>query len=285
MIKAIILDIDGVIVGGKVGFNSPHPHTTVIEALKAIRAKGTLIVLCTGKPYWGVNEIINGAHLNNPHIVDGGAVVIDSIDNIIVEEHVFEKQLAQEILQICIKENIYVEFYTVDDYFIQEDKKSYITDKHSFVLQRDPKTVKDIVGESNQYKITKIFPLGVDEADKERIDAIFTSYKNKVSFTWGVHPVALPMQVGIMTPLNSSKKEAAKAVVKNLNLSFDDVLGIGDSTSDWSFMQFCGYAATLHNGSKEIKELIQTKGEGKHFTSPHVDENGILETFKYFSLP
>jgi len=37
MIKAVILDIDGVIVGEKIGFNSPYPHLKVFELLKKIR--------------------------------------------------------------------------------------------------------------------------------------------------------------------------------------------------------------------------------------------------------
>jgi len=39
-IKAIILDVDGVIVGEKIGFNAPYPHLDVINKLKQIREKG-----------------------------------------------------------------------------------------------------------------------------------------------------------------------------------------------------------------------------------------------------
>ena len=38
-IKAIILDVDGVIVGEKIGFNSPNPHPDVIEKLKFFEKK------------------------------------------------------------------------------------------------------------------------------------------------------------------------------------------------------------------------------------------------------
>jgi len=144
--------------------------------------------------------------------------------------------------------------------------------------------LKDIVTESIQYNITKIFLIALNEEHKRRVDSIFAFYKNKVSFSWGVHPVALPLQIGIITALNSTKKEAAEEVTKNLNIKFENVLGIGDSTSDWNYMQLCSYVATVFNGSKELKELVKTKGEGKHFIAPHVDENGILEVFKYFKL-
>jgi len=39
-IKAIILDVDGVIVGDKAGYNAPYPPPEVINKLKQIREKG-----------------------------------------------------------------------------------------------------------------------------------------------------------------------------------------------------------------------------------------------------
>ncbi|KKR03169.1 MAG: hypothetical protein UT26_C0008G0030, partial [Microgenomates group bacterium GW2011_GWC1_39_12] len=35
-IKGIILDVDGVIVGEKIEFNSPYPHPDVIQTLKSL---------------------------------------------------------------------------------------------------------------------------------------------------------------------------------------------------------------------------------------------------------
>ena len=52
MIKAIILDVDGVIVGEKIGFNSPYPNSKIIERLKSI--KTSLAVLHARK--WIGNE-------------------------------------------------------------------------------------------------------------------------------------------------------------------------------------------------------------------------------------
>ena len=58
-IKGIILDIDGVIVGEKFGFNFPLPHPDVISALKKIKFNGIFISLCTAKPYFAVMDIID----------------------------------------------------------------------------------------------------------------------------------------------------------------------------------------------------------------------------------
>lgn len=283
MIRGIILDIDGVIVGEKIGFNSPHPHADVLKRLKEIRSKGVSITLCTAKPYYAIPEIIKGAHLNNPHITDAGAVIIDPIDNVIVEKHVIEKELASEVLAFCIKNNVYVEFYTVDNYFIQQSQVSDITEKHKHILQQDPTIVSSLPNESLHQDITKIMPIALNEEDKKRVDILLSSYRGKLSISWGLHPVALPLQFAILTTLGSSKKEGVESVIKNIGISFEETLGVGDSTSDWNFMQLCGYAATVENGSNELKDLIKTKGEGKYYIGKSVDENGILDVFDYFT--
>jgi hydroxymethylpyrimidine pyrophosphatase-like HAD family hydrolase len=58
MISVIILDVDGVIVDEKIGYNSPWPHPGVIAKLKQIEQSGIPISLCSGVldifAYWGV---------------------------------------------------------------------------------------------------------------------------------------------------------------------------------------------------------------------------------------
>ncbi len=285
MIKAIILDIDGVIIGEKVGYNSPHPHIDVLNSLKKLREEGVAICLCTAKPYYAIAKIIKKANLHNPHITDAGAVIIDPIDNMVIEKHVLKKELASKILDKLVAENVYVECYTVADYFIQENQASEITQKHTHILQKKPITVSSIVQESSNFEITKIMPIALNSVDMLRVSRILETFKTQASITWGVHPVALPLQFGIVTVLGSSKKEGAETIVESLHISFDEVLGIGDSTSDWKFMRLCGYAATLANGTNELKQLVKSKVEGTYFVSKgSVDENGILDIFKYFSL-
>ena len=162
---------------------------------------------------------------------------------------------------------------------------SDITNKHTYILQREPIALSDIVQESTNYEITKIMPIARNPEDKKKVSEILERFSSQVSISWGVHPIALPLQFGIITGKGSSKKEGVEAVIKNLGISFEEVLGIGDSTSDWNFIQLCGYGATLENGTKELKQFLREKGEGKYYISNYsVDENGILDIFKYFSL-
>ena len=107
-IKGIILDVDGVIVGEKIGFNSPNPHTEVINKLRELREKGISISLCTAKPHFSIGEIIQSAGLDNYHITDGGGVIINPINNSIVKKHILDKELVKKILKMYVKNTKWV---------------------------------------------------------------------------------------------------------------------------------------------------------------------------------
>jgi len=56
VIKGIIIDVDGVIVGDKEGLNFPNPSKPVMDKLMKLKDNGIKICLCTGKPSFGVTE-------------------------------------------------------------------------------------------------------------------------------------------------------------------------------------------------------------------------------------
>lgn len=281
-IKGIILDVDGVIVGEKIGFNSPNPHIDVINKLKEIMNSGIPISLCTAKPHFSIGKIIKDAKLNSYHITDGGSVIINPIDNTIVKKHVMDKDKVKDILEMYIANNVYTEFYTVDNYFIQESQKCDITPKHIHILQENPVILKDIVNESIKYDVTKIMPIALDEADQNRVTELFEKMNTGLTLSWGIHPVANPLKFGIITAPGISKKQGAIEIANNMRVPLENILAVGDSTSDWQFIELCGYGAAMGNASEKLKKLVQTKQEGHFFIGGDVDENGIIEILDYF---
>lgn len=281
-IKAIILDVDGVIVGEKIGFNSPWPHPDVIKALKIIKSKGVSISLCTAKPHFSIDKIIVDAELSNTHITDGGGVIIDPIHKKIAKKHLIDSKSAKEVIEMLIGEQVYTEFYTVDDYFIQKSQRSEITKQHIHILQRNPKIVKSLASEALSQEITKIMPIAKDDKDKQRVSELLEPYENRLKVSWGVHPVALPLQFGIVTALGISKKQGAVEISKSIGVSFDNMLAVGDSGSDWQFIEPCKFGAAMGNASDELKKLVASKGELYSFVGPTVNENGVIEILKHF---
>jgi len=283
MIKGIILDVDGVIVGEKIGYNSPYPHPDVIARLKAIESKGVAISLCTAKPHYAIRQIIDDAELRSLHITDGGAVAIDPIDNIVLASHPIDTDLAQQVVRAYLDSGVYVEAYAKDEYLIDEPQQSELTSTHSHILQCQPRLCLSLVEEIGKQDIFKIMPVAKDETDKARLEAVFKPFAANLTLSWGVHRIALPHQFGIITARGISKQQAALEIAKHNKIASDELLGIGDSTSDWQFIGQCGYAATLENGSPELKELVAGKGP-KSCIGGSVDDNGVLAIFDYFGL-
>ena len=282
-VKGIILDVDGVIVGEKIGFNSPNPHIDVIEKLKEIRNEGIPISLCTAKPHFSINKIINDAGLDNYHIADGGSVIINPINNTIVKKHVIDKQDVKHILDMCLSNNIYTEIYTVDNYFIQKNQMCDITQKHIHILQDNPVIVENLSEESLKLEVTKIMPIALDENDQIRVTKLFEETNTGLTLSWGIHPVANPLKFGIITAPGISKKQGAIEISKNMGVPLENILAVGDSTSDWQFIDLCGYGAAMGNASEKLKQLVTTKKENHFYIGEDVDKNGIIEILEYFN--
>lgn len=281
-IKAIILDVDGVIVGEKIGFNSPWPHPDVIKLLKQIKSSGISISLCTAKPHFSIDKIIEDAGLSNTHITDGGGVIIDPIQKKVVKKHLIKPQSTKEVIEMLINNQIYTEFYTVDDYFIQTSQKPKITEQHRHILQQKPKIVKSLATESLSQEITKIMPIAKDEKDKQRVSELLQPFEDRLKVSWGIHPVALPLQFGIVTALGISKKQGAIEISKTVKVPFKEMLAVGDSASDWQFIELCKYGGAMGNASDELKEKVLSKGEEYSLVGSGVDENGIIPILAHF---
>lgn len=284
MIKGIILDVDGVIVGSKKGINNPMPHPHVIAALKHLREKGIPVSLCTGKGTFAIKEIVKAAHLNNLHIGDGGAVVMDFFNNAVIEKHGIARTIAKKILEVLLSRGTYVELYTVDGYFIAKDAASDITTKHTVILGRQPALVDSLSDVVVTSDVVKIMPVSKDENDKQEIIDALAPYGNTISLQWGLHPTAIPYRFGIVTAPGISKKSAALTIARHTGIPLAQTLGVGDGLTDWNFLEVCGFASAMGNASEDLKKLVAGRPKGTYYIGPDVNENGVLDIFNHFGL-
>ncbi len=283
MIQALILDIDGVMVGEKIGYNSPYPHKDVISRLSSIRTGGIPIILCTAKPHYSITPIIKSAHLTNPHITFAGGVIIDPLQNTIVESHPLPKQTAEDVITTCIQHNFYTEVYTLSAYYILRSQRSALTDVHTHILQQEPVLLDTLDPIAKEEHIYKILPVVPNESGIDTVNKAFAPYTNTIDIAWSIHPIANPHQFCNVAPAGVSKGQAALNVLSHLGIDPANTLSVGDSTSDWKFMGLCGFVATLANGQDPLKNLVREKQKAGYIGG-HVDENGLLSIFDHFSL-
>lgn len=282
-IKAIILDVDGVIVGDKKGFNAPYPPLEVINKLKEIREKNIYVVLCSAKPYYSVKKIVDDACLFNIHTALAGAILIDPSSLKIVKKHVIDNNIIIDLTKRLFDSNIYTEIYTTEKYFIQKNQKNEITDLHKFTLSFAPEMVDDLISQTKKFEIVKILPVTKNEGERKIVDKIFQEYKDKLTIGWSTHPAIKGYYFGNITTHGISKKQSILEINDMYNIKNQEMLGVGDSLTDWDFIGVCGYAGAMGNAVPDLKKLVLSKGKNG-YVGKSVNENGILDVFRYFEL-
>ena len=282
-IKAIILDVDGVIVGNKTDFNAPYPPLEVTNKLKQIRKKGIYVILCSAKPYYSVKKIVDDAHLNNIQTALAGAILVDPSNLKVVKKHTIANNIAVESTKKFLDNNIYTEVYTTDKYFIQKSQKNEITKLHNFTLCFEPIMVDDLINQIKKSEIIKILPVTKTDEERKIVEQIFSDYKTKLVIGWSTHPAIKGYFFGNITANGISKKQSVLEIVDQYQIRTEEILGVGDSLTDWDFISICGFAGAMGNATEDLKKLVLSKGKNGYI-GKSVNENGILNIFEYFGL-
>ncbi len=282
-IKAIILDVDGVIVGDIRGYNAPYSPIEVIDKLKQIRKKGVYIILCSAKPYYSVKKIIDDARLNNIQTALAGAILIDPKNLKVIKKHIIDNNIAVNLVKKLIENNIYTEIYTTEKYYIQENQKNEVTKLHNFTLSFEPIMVTNLISQTKNSEIVKILPVTKTDKEKKIVEQIFFKFKEKLMIGWSTHPAIKGYFFGNITTAGISKKQSILEIVELYKIKTEEILGVGDSLTDWDFIGVCGYSGAMGNATDDLKKLVLTKGS-KGYIGKTVNENGILDIFKYFGL-
>jgi hydroxymethylpyrimidine pyrophosphatase-like HAD family hydrolase len=141
-IKAIIADVDGVMVGREEGVNFPLPHDDIITALRRV-GQNIPIILCSAKFRTAIDGIILQADLANPHITDGGALIINPLgEPEIIEQNVIDRAIVLDYLAI---DNAATELYTAQTVYLQKDDDAAFVRKRSQLLQTQPVMVDSLI--------------------------------------------------------------------------------------------------------------------------------------------
>ncbi len=281
MIKAIITDVDGVMVGKQPGINFPLPHSDIIAALAQVRRHGMPIVLCSAKYWSAIEGIISQAKLANPHITDSGALIIDpSGKPQIIEQHVIHPATVRNYLA---HDTAYTEVYTPTTYYVRQGLEPAFTRRRSELLMLEPTVVDSLAETVQALDVIKIISFANDESDMPRIESQVKRLGTAVHYIWSHHPRIMPKRPCVITAPGISKARAARQVATRLEVGLEEVLGIGDSPADWNFMELCGYAATV-GPNETLRRLATQKGPNHYFHASTVNDHGLLEIFAYFGI-
>lgn len=285
MIKAVVLDIDGVIVGTKKGINFPDPSRKVSKLLRKIHDNGIPVVFLTAKASFAAAENIKRVGIDNPHIADSGAILFNPIREKVFHVKSVKSSDIHQILS-SIPDNPLINLFTANGYFVLRKAAEKFPDfvkRYSEFMQRSPVVVDSFDKVIQNEKVIKMNVYVFDNEQKKQLTEIVSKFKAKVAYRWVTNPSLGIVEIMIVTSPGVSKRLGVETLAHDLKVSLNEILGVGDMLPDWDFIEVCGYKATLANGSKDLKDKFNFS-DPKQFMGGDVDEDGIIDILKHFKL-
>lgn len=279
-VKALVLDVDGVINGSLKCVNTPFPSNLVVGALQDFRKSGGNVVLCTSKGIYPIVEIVKKFELGGVHIADAGGIIFDAGNNEYTIESI-PSNLVLKVINLLEGTNNYFEIYSEDNWYISDKFDNHYIKSHSELLRKLPLRLKSF---SNFKKQVSKFLYFSEEDVQASNNQELVKLLSELDTKWTVSPVLSPANLLVITNKGISKQTALQKISKNYSIDLNYALGVGDHHSDWKFMSLCRYKGIMGNSTEELIDLAEKEDPSFVSIGKSVDEDGLLDILGKFNV-
>ncbi|WP_431804469.1 Cof-type HAD-IIB family hydrolase [Microbacterium sp. bgisy203] len=261
--RTVFVDVDGTILehGSVIA-----PST--IAAIRAARANGHLVYLCTGRAEGDIHPTVRAIGFDGA-ITNGGAFATIGTD--LVVSHTMSRPDLDRLVAYFVAHGIH--------YFLQAHDHIYASPgvfamMNEFVRLRAERRAEDLrhLGHGDTADLLdavmtdaaeRYSPL--DEADLDEIaKAVFVSEasdtvsraQEDLGDRFHVIPGSMPLPGGSngeIGPLGVNKGAAIVEVLGHLGRSAEEAVGIGDSWNDVEMFEVCGVSVAMGNADPELQ--------------------------------
>lgn len=267
MIKLIAVDMDGTLLN-----NEKHIAEAQREALKKAASAGIKVVLCTGRPLFGVLPLYKELDLSSN---EGYAILNNGC-----EIRKTENWTLVRSFELTEKEIFYLHSLVKDydiDFTLSDDKHYFcVGKKPNKYTMRDGELVYVPITEitleeamSGKYRMFKAMYVGdMDELTKfqENLPADI----NKFYSICRSQKIILEAM-----PVGADKGQTLKFLVEQLGIERSEVMAIGDGNNDVEMLGYAGIGVAMANGTEAAKN------SAKYITDTNENDGVAKVIYKY----
>lgn len=271
MIKLIAIDMDGTLLDSQKQLPAENA-----AALRQAVDKGVKIVLCTGRPKFGVLPYFKELNLPGGQeeyaILDNGCTTYRTQDWSLLSHTELSVEAIEELTaSLAGYEGVCLTFFDQSHYFVLGDQVPELVayDAGLVFTKATPVNLETLV-ESPDPIFQAMF---VGEADK--LDAFQAAWDQSLSQCCSM--VRSQFYLYEALPKGVTKGHALRALAAHLGLKRHEVMAIGDAANDLEMLEFAGLSVAMGNASEEVKALTD------HVTAD-CDHAGVAQAIETFVL-
>lgn len=272
MIKLIAIDMDGTLLNGKKHIDKVQKEV-IHEAIEA----GIKIVLCTGRPLYGIlpfYEELGLSELDSEGyvILNNGCSIHKTKDWELIDQVNFTSDDIDYLYKFS--EGYDINFTLVNDYyyFNIDDRKptdELITDA-GFVFS-DITNISLKEAKNGKHKIIKIMFLGnpniMANFQKENESILKDKYSSVLSQPY----------IYEILPKGNNKGTGLKKLAKKLGIKQEEIMAIGDGNNDIEMFEYAHYSVAMENGTKPARKAAKYQTDSN-------ENNGVAKAIRKYAL-
>lgn len=259
MIKAIFFDIDGTLVSLK---NKVYPPS-LIPAFKALREKGILLFVATGRSKFEIvtEHLLDGLEFDG-FLTNNGQDAYDTQGNLLYGKPLDSRE-AKAVLD-------WVEKTGCACWMVSGEKSCLnFTNRRVLEAMEAIHTRPPEQGDLRQMVDTPIYKIVLFLTREEMAQPMKLAPTSRMT-QW------FPLGHDIISQ-DGGKQNAMLEILKRYGIAREDSMAFGDSENDLEMLRAAGIGVAMGNGTEESKAAAD-------YVTTDCDEDGILNALKHFGL-
>ena len=290
MFKLMTIDLDGTLLNS-FGEVSENTRKALLEA----KARGTEVVLASGRPISSTESLAVELGIDNYLISGNGAAVYDIKEQKVIYDRFLSKEQVMKIAKLCDENSFFYNVYTEDEviasslnynvlfYHKENVKKIEERRTHINVVQN----IMEYIEQSGKEKFLKITVCDESQfifnsimkrlKEINGIDVLETAYMSRKKIKDGTDDVDIQYYYTEITNENVNKWSAIEFLLDKLNIRPEEVISIGDNLNDKEMIENAGLGVVMGNSNPIMKGLAD------EIVADNNSE-GVLEAINRFVL-
>lgn len=240
-IRMIVCDVDNTIIPSGEESISRRLATDFHKALE----KGMKVVINTGRHYTFLQpSLFDDLPMELIGTINGACVV--KRDGSIVEKHEMSQNNMNTITDICTSNNIGLGFKFADAIVTYANHDKFVDG----YVGRNSANINKVINDTKERKYHEKhgYPLGTFLIGDERIIEPFNEKITELKFAWSYKD-------GYDVFLKSvNKSTSIERILKEYNMSWDNVIGFGDAGNDTAFIEKSAIGVAMGNCKDDVRQ-------------------------------